>query len=108
MIHGKLNGGDKVGIGAVSSVVKHFDSHDLCTRCYARLGAGVALTCDDACHMCAMAVVIHGIIVVIADVESVMGVIRSAIPHAACNVDVGVIDTGVDDSHDDAIAIIAC
>ena len=107
MFQSKLQTIDNLSVRAIARVVQHPDSHDLSSRSDASLSASVALSCNNTSHMCAMAILIHRVVVIIYAIISVMRKLWTAIPHASGNVDMVVIHSGINDSHNHAIAIIA-
>ena len=58
--------------------------------------------------MGSVAKVIHRVVVVVDHIAAVMRPVRTAVPHASGNVNVVIVNTGVDDGNNNAAAIVAC
>ena len=91
VVHGPLQGGDDVTPGAAAAGTQHLEAIEICPGRYPDYADAVILGGDGAGHVGAVAVVVHGIEVVVDEV-----IATGIVP---VQIRVGVIDPGVDDCH---------
>ena len=108
MSQGKLDAFDDLRVTTVTGFIHDFDSHDLGSRGDACLDARVALSGNDTGAVGAVHIVVHGVVVVVDDVVAVVWELRTAVPHAACNVNVVVVDSGVENGNDNTVPVVTC
>ena len=107
MFQSKFNTLDEVGRFTLAVFAQNLDGHDLGAWGNARLCACGALSRHDASSVCAVTIVVHGVVVLIEDVIAVVRELAAAVPHTVGDVDVVVVDARVDVADDDAVARIA-
>ena len=98
--------GDVFG-ATVTTGVQAFDTHQRGIRRHARLRGTMAVATHRARAVRAVAVVVHRVVVVVINIETMMRKLRSTIPKVLGKVDMVVVDTRVDDGHHDALARVA-
>ena len=96
------------GIGTATALrVQAFDTHQRGIGSHARLRSTVAIAANRTRTVRAVAMVVHGVIVVVINVVAVVREFRSAVPQVLGKVDMVVVDTRVDDGHHDALSRVA-
>ena len=107
MLNSPLHGVASDGCRAVAARIQHLHAHQRGIRCHACLLARSAIAAHRSGAVRAVAVVVHGVVVVVAEIETVVGIFHAAVPKVVGKVQVIVVHARVDDRHHHALTRVA-
>ena len=85
----------------------NLNTHQCDIRGYTCLLASATIAAYRTSTMRAVTVSIHGVIIIVINIPTMIGEFRAAVPEMADKVEVVIVDTGIDNCHHHALASIA-
>ena len=106
MINRPLYAFHHIGSVAIAVGVRTFHTHQPGLRRHTGLKTRCAITTHDARAMRAMAVLIHGIVVMVEHIVAMIGEFFATIPKMVGHIIMTVVDTRIDERHHDVLTLV--